>query len=124
MDLEKISRDNRVSKSLVQRLLSEDLTDIKRIKRVPSPRVFLNVLSGDGPQMLLPSLESIYWESSWRVTGSETITYPASRFDDQYVDLEPASRWSAELLKGGIRMKTREFRSLEGQSYLILRSKL
>ena len=124
LDLEKISRDNRVSKSLVQRLLSEDLTDIKRIKRVPSPRVFLNVLSGDGPQMLLPSLESIYWESSWRVTGSETITYPASRFDDQYVDLEPASRWSAELLKGGIRMKTREFRSLEGQSYWIFRSKL
>ena len=73
--------------------------------------------------MLLPSLESTYWESSWRVTGSETITYPASRFDDQYVDLEPASRWSAELLKGGIRMKTREFRSLEGQSYWIFRSK-
>lgn len=122
LNLDEISRDNRVPKSLIQRLLSEDLTDIKRIKRVPSPRVFLDVFSGDGPQMFLPALDFNQGASSWRVSSSETNTYAASRYDDQYAELEPASRWSAELLHDGFSMKTSEFRSMGGHTYWIFKS--
>ena len=121
LKLDEICLENRVPKSLVQQLLSEDLSEIKRIKRVPPPKVVIDLLSGEGPQMLLPALDSNYSESSWRITSSETITYPASRHDDRYVELEPASRWSAELIRSGLRIKLREFRSVNSHTYWFFR---
>jgi hypothetical protein len=83
---------------------------------VPSPTIYLDLNSGQGPHCNLPRIRERSDEVMWTVCGRN---HRASRFDERPVPLEPAASWSVEALVGGRRWRTRVFPSLaDGGAWL------